>query len=231
MLANQNEYNSVGGGYGYGGFGGFGGIAPIGLIGLNRLFDRDGHKDDCGDGNSNVKNLAILQAISNAKDTTVAEGRALTAAIASNREASAAQAYASAIQASNNTQAIKDQAQAFAVVADARFDALALAGVNQTAAILARINEVETQGLRDQLFLERRGRDLDTIKIENNNTTTQIQGQIQAQAQAQAQRDFDNTRRWDALFSQVAKSSQDIINVGGLMAGVAQSANPVNVKS
>lgn len=230
MLANQNEYNSVGGGYG--GWGGFGGIAPIGLIGLNRLFDnRDGRRDGCGDGNSNVKNLAILQAISNAKDTTVAEGRAVTAAVAANREASAAQAYAAAIQASNNTQAIKDQATAFAIVADKRFDDLAAAGVAQTASILARINEVETQGLRDQLFLERRGRDLDTIRIENNNVNTQIQGQIQAQAQAQVQRDFDNIRRFDALFSQVAKSSQDIINVGGLVAGNSQTANPVNVKS
>jgi hypothetical protein len=54
---------------------------------------------------------------------------------------------------------------------------------------------------------------------------------MQAQAQVQAQRDFDNIRRFDSMFSQVAKAGQDIINVGGLMAGVAQTANPVNVKS
>lgn len=116
MLQNAPEFNSVGGGFGgFGGFGGgIGGLGLVGLVGLNNLFDRDlGRKDDCG--GPGVNELATLQAISNAKDTTVAEGRVLGASICESEKTSLQQFYAAAIQASSNTQAIKDQATAFAI--------------------------------------------------------------------------------------------------------------------
>lgn len=225
----STELNQMGGlGTGFGGFGGggFGAFGLIGLLGLDSLGRRRGGDDGdcCEDIKNNARNLAVLEGLSNNKDATVAEGRNLANAICESEKTNLQQFYAAAIQAANNTQSIKDQAQAFAVVADARFDALTLAGVNQTAAILARINDVETQGLRDQLFLERRRGDNKDIEISIQNSNAQAQAQFQAQNNS-----LD--RKFDALFNQVAKSNQDIINVGGLMAGVAQSANPVNVKS
>lgn len=60
----------------------------------------------------------------------------------------------------------------------------------------------------------------------------------QQQAQAQAQLQMNDLVRHFGLLSeriniignQVARNSQDVVNVGGLLAGVAQTANPVNVK-
>lgn len=245
MSIGNFDANSVGGwgasGMGAGNFGNFGGgIGAFGLFGLLGIDSLGNRKHDDGDGCgkqaallaaiANTKDAAVaegrgvLAAIVNAKDTTVAEGRALTAAVAANREASAAQAYAAAIQAANNTQAIQNQASAIAVVNDKRFDDLALAGVQQTAAILARINQSEVDALRDQLHNERRRGDSKDIEI------TMIQNQNQLQAQAQVQ-NFDIHRKFDALFNQQAKSGQDIIAVGSLLAGTTQTANPVNVKS
>ena len=108
MLSNASEFNQVGGGFG-GGFGGFGGIAPIGLIGINNLFDRDrrggGDDDNCG------KNIALLAAINNAKDQSVAEARALGAAVCESEKTNLQQFYAQAIQAS----ALQNQTSAQAV--------------------------------------------------------------------------------------------------------------------
>jgi uncharacterized membrane protein YccC len=206
--------------------GSFGLFGLIGLLGgrRNGLFGGD----DCGDG---VNGAALLAAIANAKDQTVFEGRGLAAAICDSEKTNMQQFYAAAIQAANNTQSIKDQASAIAIVADKRFDDLALAGVTQTAAILARINQAETDRLRDELEQSRhhaRAKEVE-IQIQNTNTATAIA--MQQQQQQQKQSEFDIHRRFDALFNQVAKSSQDIINVGGLIAGATQTANPVNVKS
>lgn len=73
-----------------------------------------------------------------------------------------------------------------------------------------------------------------TKEVETNvtNNITQVQ------AQQQQQQQFQELLRQFGLFganlnilnNQVAKSSQDVINVGGLLSGVAQTANPVNVK-
>lgn len=223
----NTDYSAIGGlGGGIGGFGG--GIGLFGLLGLKGIGDLDGYRR--GDDNC-TREMALLAAIGNSKDTTVATGANLANAICDSEKTNLQQFYAGAIQAANNTQAIKDQATAFAIVTDKRFDDLTLAGVTQTAAILARINEAETQSLRDQLTHSHRRTDTQDISIAISNSNSQVQAQIQAQAQVQRDRDYEHARRFDALFSQVAKSSQDIINVGGLMAGVAQTANPVNVKS
>lgn len=226
------ELNSLGG-PGFGGFGGgMGGFGLFGLLGLRGIGgfgdeDRRGR----GDGDSCAKELATLAAIANAKDATIAEGRALGASICDSEKTNLQQFYAAAIQAANNTQAIKDQATAFAIVNDKRFDDLASAGVTQTAAILARLNQTEIDNLRDQLHSERRRGDSRDLEITIQNSNTNVNQQLQAQAQAQLVRDFEHSKRFDSLFSQTAKAGQDIINVGGLMAGIAQTANPVNVKS
>lgn len=224
-LTSGFESNAIGG-MGFGGIGGgMGGLGLVGLVGLTDLFNKRRDDDGCG------KEAAMFAAFANNKDTTVAEGRALAAAICDAEKTNLQQFYAAAIQAANNTQAIKDQATAFAIVADKRFDDLAAAGVAQTAAIVAKINQTEIDSLRDQLAHSHRRADTQDISIAISNSNSQVQQQLQAQAQWQAQKDFDNTRRFDSMFSQVAKAGQDIINVGGLMAGVAQTANPVNVKS
>lgn len=191
-----------------GGFGGFGGLGNGGILeaailfGLlgNNGFGRGGHDhpnfpfpNPCKDDNDNP--LAILAAIAGAKDATIGEGRAILAGLANNKDTTVAEAralgaaicdsektnlqqfYAQAIQAANNTQSIKDQSS------------------NETALILARINESDTQRLRDELFESRRGldrRDLE-IRIENNNTA--VAAQFQQQQQLQLQRDLDEHRR------------------------------------
>lgn len=236
-LSGALENQNIGGG-GFGGWGGFGGIAPIGIIGLNTLFDQNRNKngndgDCCEDVKNNARNLAVLQAIQNTTDVTVAEGRATLAAVCDAEKTTLQQFYANAIQNANNTQSIKDQAAAFAVVNDARFDAIERAGVNQTAAILARINDVENQNLRDQLLEVRRGRDVQDIKIENNNTNTQIQAQLQAQAQLQSQREFDNIRRFDTIFgsfNQLNRNTQDVINFGTMAASANQANQQTTIK-
>lgn len=212
-LSSGFEANSIGGfGAGVGGFptafaggfgggwgGGFGGIAPIGLVGLNNLFDRDrgrrGNDDDCCDSN---RNLAVLAAIGNAKDQTVDEGRAAAAAFALTNDNIKDAQYAAAIQAERNTAQLAQQAQAFQIQTEKSIDALAAAGVAQTASILARLNQAEVDRLRDELHETRRGRDLDIIRIENNNTNSNVNAQFQAQAQAQLQAQLDeHRRRWD----------------------------------
>lgn len=143
MLQNSSEFNSVGPGFGGWG-GGFGsGFGLFGLLGLRGIGDLDG-RDRRGYGDDGcAREAAILAAISNAKDATVAEGRSLGAAICDSEKTNLQQFYAAAIQSANNTQAIKDQATAFAIVNDKRFDDLAAAGVAQTAAIIAKLNQTE----------------------------------------------------------------------------------------
>ena len=187
------------GGFG-GGFGGFGGIAPIGLVGINNLFGRDRDHDRGGHGCNDApgaNELATLAAISGAKDQTVAEGRAAAAAFAIVNDNVKDGNYAAAIQAERNTAQLAAQAQAFAIAATSQFNEVKEAGVAQTAAILARLNQAEVDRLRDELHETRRGRDIDSIRIENNNTNTNIQAQFQAQAQAQLQAQLDeHRRRW-----------------------------------
>jgi hypothetical protein len=231
MLQNSSEFNSVGPGFGgFGGGFGQGGLGLFGLLGLKGIGDLDG-RDRRGDDDGCRNEIATLAAIASAKDTTVAEGRALGAAICNAEKTNMQQFYAQAIQEANNTQAIKDQATAFAIVNDKRFDDLASAGVLQTAAILAKINQTEIDNLRDQLAGERRRGDSRELEINITNSNTNIQNQLQAQAQVALQRDFDNSRRFDALFNQTAKAGQDIISVGSVLTGIAQTANPTNVNS
>lgn len=216
-----------GGGHGYGdGFGGGGFLGLLALLLLGRRgFGGDGCDDNC------AREAALLQAISNAKDTTVAEGRNLLDAVCDAEKTNLQQFYAAAIQNAANTQSIKDQASSFAVVNDARFDAIERAGVNQTAAILARINDVENQGLRDQLAEARRRSDTREHEININNINTNSQLQAQAQAQVQLQRDFDLHRRFDVLFNQINRTGQDIINLGTMTASGTQATQATNIKS
>jgi hypothetical protein len=236
-LTGNLETNALGGfgggGIGYGGIGGGSGIGAFGLFGLlgiDSLGNR-GRKDDCG--GPGVNELATLQAIANAKDTTVAEGRALGLAICESEKTNLQQFYAGAIQASNNTQSIKDQATAFAIVNDKRFDDLSIQAVNQTAAILARINDVENQNLRDQLFESRRRIESKEHELNIINTNTNVNNQFQAQAQVQTQRDFDLHRRIDGVFgsfNQLNRNTQDVINFGTMAASANQANQQTTIK-
>lgn len=228
MLQNSSEFNSVGGGYGYGGFGGgFGGIAPVGLIGLNNLFNQDRDRKGCDGDNVNAP-LFIQKSIYDAKDSlneaidsvrdnmdgrldslkdaltarvenvgdrVTAEGRNTDNKICDAEKTNLQQFYQAALQAQANTTSIKDQATQFFIANDNRFDALAAAGVTQTAAILARINEAEVQSLRDQLNHSHRRNDAKEVEIQINNSAVATQAQLQAQNQFQIQRDLDNYRR------------------------------------
>lgn len=232
----ENAPNIIGGGYGSGlGGGGFGGFGLFGLLGLRGIggFGDEGRR---GDDNC-AREAALLQAISNAKDTTVAEGRSLGAAICATNDNIKDGNYAAAIQAERNTAQLSAQAQAFQIATDKSIDALAAAGVAQTAAILARINDAEVQGLRDQLNEQRhygRTRDLE-INISNQNSATAnaTQAQIQAQAQWQVQRDHENQRRFDSLFNsfnQLNRNTQDIVNLGTMTASGTQANAQNNIQ-
>lgn len=221
MLQNAPEFNSVGGGFG--GWGGFGGGGILEGIILASLL---GRRDGLLGGGTDVGGAAILAAIANSKDTTVAEGRALAGAICDSEKTNLQQFYAAAIQASNNTQAIKDQATAFAVVADKRFDDLALAGVTQTAAILARLNQTEIDNLRDQLFNERRRGDNREIEINIQNSNAQSQAQVQAQFQTQNEW---LTRKFFEFDNQINNTKQGIINLGTMVASGTQSTAATNI--
>lgn len=216
MLQNSSEFNSVGGGYGYGGFGGgFGGGSIIEGLLLGTLLNRRGGNGLFGgeeggsasleaDGiaaktalliNQNADQNALLGAIAANNATTVQEGRALASAICESEKTNLQQFYANAVQQARLAQDIQNQASAIAVVNDNRFDAIERAGVNQTAAILARINQSEVDSLRDQLHETRRGRDAKEVEIQINNSAVATQAQLQAQNQFQIQRDLDNYRR------------------------------------
>ena len=235
MLSNQSEFNNLGGG-GFGpGFGGGNGIGGFGLFGLVGLLNgRNGGLFGGNDGtNGNTDVLGILSAISNAKDTTVAEGRNLADAICDSEKTNMQQFYAAAIQAANNTQAIKDQATAFAIVNDKRFDDLSAAGVAQTAAIIAKINQTEVDSLRDQLHSARRMSDSKDIEISIQNTNNNLQAQLQAQSQAQVNREYEAQRRFDAIvgsFNQLNRNTQDIINLGTMTGSGTQANAQTNIK-
>lgn len=222
MLQNSSEYNALGAGVGYGGgyggnfLGGNGGagigaFGLFGLLGIDSLTGRRHNNDDGGGPGrnelatlaaiSNAKDATVSEsrilaaAVTNAKDATIAEGRGLAAAICESEKTNLNQFYANAVQQARLAQDIQNQASAIAIVADKRFDDLAAAGVNQTAAILARINQSEVDSLRDQLHETRRNRDAKEVEIQINNSAVATQNQLQAQAQFQVQRDADDYRR------------------------------------
>jgi len=202
----------------------------MGLLGIDSLGGRRrGGDDDC-DCN---KTLAILAGLANNKDTTVAEGRNVLDAVCDAEKTNLQQFYAAAIQASNLQQATKDQATAFAIVNDKRFDDLSIQAVNQTAAILARINDVENQNLRDQLFEVRRRFDAKETELHITNTNINTNAPAQAQFQIQTQRDNDLHRRLDAVFgsfNQLNRNTQDVINFGTMAASANQANQQTNVK-
>ncbi len=174
---------------------------------------------------------ALTSRIESTKDKVTDEARGLAKDICDMEKSNLQQFYAQAIQAERNTAEIKNQAQAFQIANDRKFEELSREGDRNTALILAKINQDTIDELREKLELSRRRVEAKEQEINITNTNTNIQQQMQQQQQQQLQNKYELDRKFDVLFSQVAKSSQDIINVGGLMAGVAQAANPVNVKS
>lgn len=244
MLTNAPEFNSVG----TDGFLGGGGGGIIGLLIALGLITRGGNGGLFG-GDGNAINPAILAAIQSGQISTVAEFRAMSEEICSVKDAVKDGNYAAAIQAERNTNEILAQTTAFQVATNAQFDAVnreiagvALQGERNTSVILNamkddRIRELEKNEiiLANRLAEEREERRHDkrghADEINIINTNTNINSLFQQQQQKQEQRDYENNRRFDTLFNQVAKSGQDIISVGSVLNGISQTANPVNVKS
>jgi hypothetical protein len=252
-LSSGFESNAIGGmgGYGIGGFGG-GGIIEGLLLGtlLRGRGGVLGGDGECAPGvtsldadgiaaktalliNQNADQNALLGAIAGAKDQTISEGRALAAAVCQSEVTNLQQFYANAVQQARLAQDIQNQASAIAIVNDKRFDDAQTQASNNTAAILSRINDVENQGLRDQLFEARRGRDAKETEITINNSANAVAQQQQAQFQVQTQRDNDLHRRLDSVFAsfnQLNRNTQDVINFGTMAASANQANTQTNIK-
>lgn len=228
----ENAPNIIGGGYGSGwgnGFGGFGAFGLLGLLGigdLNRRRGGDDGVDCCEDIKNNARNLAVLEAIANNKDATIAEGRALGSAICETNSNLKDAQFALAIQANANTDQLKVQAQAFQVANDAKFDALSrqISDDGQLTRTLITNNEI--QNLRDQLLLERRRGDSKDIEISINNSNAQAQAQVQAQFQAQ--NDWLKNRFFE-FDNQINNTKQGIVNLGTMVASGTQSTAATNI--
>lgn len=237
------------GGNGFGFGGGLGGFGLFGLLGLRGIGGLDGEHRHTHGGDNCTREILLMNAIGNLKDSIAASKDAVEGnvdrakdflglglgriddEICETKSKILETKYDLAALNVANTQSIKDQATAFAISNDRKLDELARDGDKNTALILARINQSEVDRLRDELLETRHGLRAKDLDISIQNTNTNIQQQMQQQQQQQIARDFEFHRRFDFIGNQVAKSGQDIINVGGLMAGVAQTANPVNVKS
>lgn len=223
LTGSLENQNIGGGGWGGWGNGWGGGVSPFGLVGLIGLLGRRGLGGD-GDGDCGGcgKEAALLAAISNAKDATNAVGTNLVDRICDVSTNLQAGFYNAAIANIGNTQSIKDQMTAFQIQNTAQFQDVDKSICQYTAAILARLNQTENDALRDALHLERRGRDADKIDISIQNSNAQAQAQFQAQ-------NNELFRRFDLLFGQLAKSNQDIVNLG-TMIGNTQSSSATNIK-
>jgi hypothetical protein len=225
----------------------------------------DSVKDNLDDRLDSIKD-ALTSRVENVGDRVTAEGRNISDRVADANVSNLNQFYAQAIQAERNTQQLSTQAQALAIANNQVLTEIKEAGVAQTAAILARLNQAEVDRLRDELEVSRRHADRrDTelsivntntntnslfqaqaqaqlqaqfddykrrfdsreIEINNINTNSNVQSQLQAQAQAQLVRDFEHNRRFDALYAQTAKATNDIVNIGGLVAAT-QANTPTN---
>lgn len=250
--------SGFGSGFGGAGFGfGGGGIPPVGLFGV--IGNRDGHghhehgRKDCegalftlnaiGNLKDNIQNAkdslderidsardnldgridAVVNRVESSKDALVSEARSINDKICEVRSDMKDGFYTTALQNERNTNEIKNQAQLNHLDNDRKFDALSREGERNTALILAKLNQTELDVLRDQLHGERRRGDSREIEINIANTNTNVLTAIQSIR-------TETDRKFDAIFNQVAKASQDIINVGGILTGVSQTANPVNVK-
>lgn len=138
--------------------------------------------------------------------------------------------YATAIQAERNTTEIKNQATAFQIANDRKFEELSREGDRNTALILAKINQDTIDELREKLELSRRRVTDRELEINITNTNTNIQNQLQAQAQFQTQKSNDIDRKFDLLFNQLNKTSNDVFNWGVMAASGNQATQATNIK-
>lgn len=90
----------------------------------------------------------------------------------------------------------------------------------------ALINSIEMQTLRDQLELERRGRQFREVEINVTQTNQQTQNQLQSQLQAQSQA-IGNAL--NMLGDQINRQTNSMINLG-TMTGNAQTATNANTR-
>ncbi len=260
-MVNGARFESAGGmggsGFGFGdGFGGGGILSGILLASLlgRRGFGGD---DNCKDNDNLAGNVAskvvdlqnsanLRQEVAGVATSVAALGNDLKGALAQQtlgqanefrnldnqicaaEKAAITASFEARIAALQSTNEIKSDINMLSVKTDAQTCEILRAINADGDATRALINVNTVNDLRDELLRERRRSDSREIEINVTQTNQQLQNQMQAQFQAQ--RD-DADRRFSALFSQVAKSGQDIIAVGSLLNGTTQTASPVNVKS
>lgn len=240
MSIGTTNIDSYGGQGAFGGFGG--GVGLIGLIGINNLLGQNGFGNNAGVNvlEQNVSELrkdvagvnTTVEALGGEIQSSLAmqnlsqagEFRNLDNRLCDSEKTQLQSAYAQSLQAFQNTQSIQNQVTAFQVANDQQFCQIKQLINSDGDATRALINQNTVQDLRDQLAAAHRRSDATDVSIAINNTNQQTQSQFQAQNSAL----FGYL---DKMNNQIAKSGQDIINVGGLMSGIAQTANPVNVKS
>lgn len=133
-----------------------------------------------------------------------------------------------AVQTQNlmNTQAIKDQLTAQGQMIASNFCDVKSAIHADGDATRALINSIEMQNLRDELELERRGRQFREVEINVTQTNQQTQNQLQAQLQTQSQA---IGAALSTLQNQIAHQTNSMINLG-TMTGNAQTASNANTK-
>jgi hypothetical protein len=225
-LMGSQEYNSIGGG-GFGGLGG--GIGTFGLFGLLGLGGKNGvlGGNDDGCDRTAAQTAVLAAAITNAKDATVDETRAIDKAICETKERVSDFAHAATLQAFQTAQSAQAQATAFQAANDAKFENLSREGERNTAVILAKLNQTELQDLRDQLAQSHRHSDRQGVDISIANSNAQTQGQVQAQFQAQN----DSLGKWFHSFeNQLNRNSSDVINLGTMVASGNQANQQTNIK-
>lgn len=255
----HTQYENVGPGFGGwgGGFGGFGGFGGAGLVeGLlfasllgNRrggLFGGDGGSPDLdasgiaakvvelqnsanirkevSDLGNEVQNAFSIQNLANLaqfNQTNDNISKAAAAAALAGKEAE--------LQALITANRLQTNIETLSTKTDAQFTATLTAIKDQGCETRELIMQQKIDSLQERLERERDHRRATENELTIVNTNTNINQQFQAQAQLQTQRDFDHQRRFDAIFDQVAKQNQGIINLG-TMVGNSQAASNTNVK-
>jgi hypothetical protein len=224
-----------------GGGGGFGGgmngilaIAALGLIfgrgGRGGLFGGGG--DDCGNGEGrlqdNADTLAILQAISGAKDATVSgfgtSALALSQGFANTKDAVQSLALFQTGQLNSINQNVSDQGCRTR-------DAVQLGNT----AILQAIADNKYEALKNELFEVRTRSHARETEINVSQTVTQAQAQQQQQQQAQRFED-ERFRNLAALVVSIGnqnlrnRSDNDTVNFGTMTASGNQAQSTTQVR-
>lgn len=233
--------------------GGFGGSGGIGLIALLALLSRGhggvfgGGDGCCESGTVSPAHAALLQTLLEGQSDLKAAVPTAALETTNALQNAIAQLALGVQQGLANT---KDSVQAAAALNLTATNGVAKDVATGTLQTQIAINndgdktrqliiDFNTQNLQRELAVaqsalseERMHRHSDINKVEVTQNVNQQQAQVQFQQQQQELlRQFALlSGQVNVIGNQVARAGQDIVNVGGLMTGTTQTANPVNVK-